>query len=424
LQLADWGLEERLAGESASFNRQSPIRNRRDHEEEPMSSASAIGGSPMPAGSAPQVNLTTPSDRRADLEAKQALIGALLEEIKCEGLLVLEPENFGWLSSGGAARGLVDEGETPALYFSQEGRWALCSNVDTQRLFDEEIDGLGFQLKEWPWHWGRAQLLNDLFQGRRVACDRPLPSCELVADRLRQLRRRLTPYEQACYRALGQIVSHALEASCRTLTVGETEREVAGQMSHRLMHRGVLPVLVHVAADGRARTYRHCGFTAAPVKSHCIIKVTARKYGLCATASRSVCFGPPDPALRKEHDNACKVTATYVASSWPDSVPRQILAGGRRVYQVSGVEHEWQLFPQGYLTGHLPVELALLPQTEDLFQAGWAATWQSSCGGALSCDTFLITEEGPRTITAAESWPLKRIRVQGAEFVRPDLLIR
>src|SRR5262245_43560436 len=138
-----------------------------------MSSATAMTGSPMHPGSTPQLNLTTPSDRRADVDAKQALIGALLEEVKCEGLLVLEPENFAWLSSGGAARGVVDEGELPALYFSQEGRWVLCSNVDTQRLFDEEIDGLGFQLKEWPWHWGRAQLLSDLLQGRRVVCDRP-----------------------------------------------------------------------------------------------------------------------------------------------------------------------------------------------------------------------------------------------------------
>jgi len=51
-------------------------------------------------------------------------------------------------------------------------------------------------------------------------------------------------------------------------------------------------------------------------------------------------------------------------------------------------------------------------------------TWRASAGSALSCDTFLLTEDGPRTITATENWPLKRIRIQGAEFVRPDLLIR
>src|SRR4051794_1028073 len=108
-----------------------------------MSLASALTGSPSPQGSQPLLNLTTPTDRRADLDAKQTQVGALLEKVKCEGLLVLDPENFAWLSSGGAARGILADDELPALYFSQEGRWALCSNVDAQRLFDEEIDGLG-----------------------------------------------------------------------------------------------------------------------------------------------------------------------------------------------------------------------------------------------------------------------------------------
>ena len=65
--------------------------------------------------------------------------------------------------------------------------------MDTQRLFDEEIDGLGFLLKEWPWHWGRQQLLADLAQGRRLAADRPLPDCHDVAAELARLRRVLTP---------------------------------------------------------------------------------------------------------------------------------------------------------------------------------------------------------------------------------------
>jgi Xaa-Pro dipeptidase len=145
---------------------------------------------------------------------------------------------------------------------------------------------------------------------------------------------------------------------------------------------------------------------------------------LCASASRSVCFGQPEVQVRRDHDAACKVSATYVASSWPDAVPKQILVTGRRVYLVSGAEHEWLLSQQGFVTGRSPVELPLTPQTEDLLQAGWAVTWRASAGGALSCDTFLLTEDGPRTITATENWPLKRIRITGAEFVRPDILIR
>src|SRR5262249_11819823 len=103
--------------------------------------------SPAPSSTSAQAA----SDRRADIEAKQGRVAALLQETGCEGLLVLDPDNFSWLTSGGAARGILDPDGLPALYFSPEGRWAICGNADSQRLFDEELDGLGFQLKEWPW---------------------------------------------------------------------------------------------------------------------------------------------------------------------------------------------------------------------------------------------------------------------------------
>jgi Xaa-Pro aminopeptidase len=389
-----------------------------------MSTAAESLVQPVKNASEPELTLGTESDRRADVDAKQAQMAALLQEAGCEGLLILDPDNFAWLTSGATPRGNLDPAEHPALYFSPDQRWLIASNVDTQRLFDEEMDGLGFQLKEWPWHWGRDKLLNDLCQGRRLACDLPLGERTPVGDRLRPFRRVMTTYEKACYRALGAIVSHALEATCRTMAGGETERELAGQLSHRLMHRGVLPVHVGVAGDGRSRLYRQFGFTSLVIRSSAVLTVTARKYGLTATACRSVCFGAPDPELRKEQDAVCKVGATYLASTWPDAVPREVLGAARRVYQLSEFEHDWALCPQGHVTGRAVVELPLTPTTEDLFQDGWAVTWRSSAGAALGCDTVLVTDKGPEVVTPHENWPLKRIRIQGADFMRPDLLQR
>src|SRR5438132_1679768 len=166
----------------------------------------------------PEKEPSTPTepaaDRRADVEAKQARIAALLQEVACDGLVILEPENFAWLTSGGAARGVLDPAELPGLSFTADQRWVITCNVDSQRLFDEELTELGFQLKEWPWHWGREQLLNDLCQGRKVACDRALLTCKPLRDQLALARRTLTSYEQACFRALGTIVRPALEARC------------------------------------------------------------------------------------------------------------------------------------------------------------------------------------------------------------------
>jgi Xaa-Pro dipeptidase len=362
--------------------------------------------------------------RRVDIEAKQAQVAVLLERTKCDGLLVLDPENFAWLTSGAVARAVLDPAAQPALYFSQEQRWLIAANSVSQRLFDEEIDGLGFQLKEWPWYLGRDQLLADLCQGRTVVSDLPFGNLRPVTNELRKLRRTLTPYEQACLRLLGQVLSHSLEATCRTMAPGESEREVAGQVSHRLIHRGALPLHIGVAADGRSRLYRQFGFTSTPVTNYAVLTATARKYGLCATASRAVSFGPPEETFRAEHNAACKVGATYIASTWPDALPREILAAGRRVYGLTGYEHEWRLAPQGHVTGRAPVELALLPNTEELFQAAWAVTWSAGVGAARGCDTFLVTDAGPRVVTPTEPWPLKRIRVQGADFVRPDILQR
>src|SRR5947209_16718200 len=90
-----------------------------------------------PPQSLPEVNLTTPSDRRADIEAKHLRLATLLQEAKCEGLLLLDQENVSWLTSGAVARGIIDPNELPVLYFGPEGRWILSSNVDSQRLFDE-----------------------------------------------------------------------------------------------------------------------------------------------------------------------------------------------------------------------------------------------------------------------------------------------
>jgi hypothetical protein len=375
-------------------------------------------------GAAPQAAQTAVADRREDVELKQQWVAKLLDESACDGLLVLSQDHFTWLTSGGAARGSLDVESLPGLYYTREGRWLLSSNVDTQRIFDEEIDNLGFQLKEWPWHLGRRDLLDDLCSGKRVACDVPHGDCTYVGDVMQARRRVLTDYERACIRTLGQIVSHAVEATGRTFGQGDTEREIAGQLSHRLLHRGAVPVSITACGDGRSRGYRQAAYTSVPVRSYCVLTCVARKYGLCVQATRSISFGPGDPLLRKEHDAACKVAATYIASTWPDGIPKHILASGQRIYQLVGAEHEFYLAPQGFLIGRTPVESMLTLRSEELLQAHHAITWNATAGAAVSCDTFLVSEEGAQPVTAAENWPFKRIRIQGQEFLRPDILTR
>lgn len=364
------------------------------------------------------------SDRRVDVDAKQVQVARLLEQVGCEGLLVLDQSNIAWLTSGGAARNLLDPNEMPGLYYAASQRWLLASNVESQRMFDEEIDNLGFMLKEWPWHWGREQLLAELCEGRAVAADVPFRDAKNVADQLRLLRLPISRYEQACYKLLGQILAYSLEATCRNAEPGDSERELAGQLSRRLVQRGAAPVAISVAADGRSRIYRRHGFTSAPVRSYAVLAATARKYGLYATASRAFSFGPPEEKFLKEHLSASKVAATYIASTWPDAGVREILSTGRRVQLLSGFEHEWLLCPQGQVTGRNPVEELFVPDSTDLLRENWAVTWTATIGAAASCDTFLIAPSGPRGVTPTEHWPQVSVRISGNEVLRPHILER
>jgi Xaa-Pro aminopeptidase len=368
---------------------------------------------------------TLAADRRADVDAKQSIVAEVLREAGADALLVLEPANFAWLTGGATVPSALDANDHPGLYYLADTRWLVASNVDSQRLFDTELDGLGFQLKEWPWFWGRQQLIDYLGRKHRFACDRQLDVAPLVARQLQQRRLARTAYEVGRVRELGHLVSHALEATCRSLSIGQTEQEIAGQLAHRLTHHGVEPVVVEVAADGRSRRYRQPGFTATPLKQYCILSVTARRFGLHVTASRTVVFGTPDERLVKEHDAVSKITATYAAGTVIDGNVAELLAAGRRIGKISGFEHDWRLAPSGHLTGHAAMERAFLPHGDDVLKLGWLVTWQTRIGAACSADTYLVTEKGPRAITGlSQQWPQKRIKLKGDNVIRPDLLQR
>src|SRR5688572_13700520 len=83
------------------------------------------------------------SDRRADIDAKQSRIAALLAEVGCDALLVLDQANVAWLTSGAVVRNVLDEEHLPALFFTPTQRWLVSCNVESQRMFDEEMDELG-----------------------------------------------------------------------------------------------------------------------------------------------------------------------------------------------------------------------------------------------------------------------------------------
>lgn len=365
-----------------------------------------------------------PATRREDVERKQLILARLLTDTETEGVLLLEPMNFRWFTSGSLLRGTFGLDEFPGLYVNSTQRWLLCTNTDTQRFFDEELDGLGFQVKEWPWSGNREQHLADLCFGRKVACDRPFRDCKQVGAFLDQERRRFSPFEEEQLRSLGQTLAHALEATARNISPGDSEAEIAGHLAHRLYKRGAEPSAVQIAAEDRAQAIRRPGITATQVETRCVLQATASRYGLFATASRTVAFGSLDTAVREQYDHAAKLSAYWLAAAKVGSPPTVLIEAERQLFNNTPLEHEWRLASPGWWTGRAPSEGTFTRNGTSRFLDGEAVVMRAQIGSCIVADTFVLRQSGWMPMTAIEEWPVRRYSLQGLKVDRPDMLLR
>jgi Xaa-Pro dipeptidase len=379
----------------------------------------ANGVHAAPASAPPPVALAA---RRADIDIKQAQVAWLLEQVECESALFLAPAHVSWFTAGMNVRGLIADSERPGIYTNGRQRWLICSNIDTQRLFDEELDQLGFQLKEWTWEGGRAELLLNVTTGRKVCGDRPLPNMPQTAERLRPILRALSAYEQDEYRALGRLVAHAVEATARNITRNSTEAEVAGQVGHRILHRGAEPVAISVTTDGRGARFRRAGFTSAQIKQSCVVQATALRGGLYATASRTVAFGTIPEEFVKAHDLSLRLSAIYRSLARPEETMTTVRRAGQSILAGTDYEFDQRLAQPGYGTGRFLAEELKRAGADERFAAGQALVWQPRIGPAAIVDTVIVTNDGGECITPPEDWPFKRVMVRGKTHDIPDIL--
>jgi Xaa-Pro dipeptidase len=368
--------------------------------------------------------LAAEAPRRLDVDAKQHLVAQLLHDCECEGLLVLHPPNFRWLTTGGQPVGLYGRDEVPALYFNAHQRWLVASATDTPRLFAEELDGLGFMLKEWHWTTSREQMLADLVFGRKVACDQPFRDCKYTGTFFASGRRKLSSYEADRLAELGQMVTHAVEATARNLDWGDPEDEIAGQLAHRLFRHGVEPVVLQVSGDGRGRAFRRRGARGEPVEHWCVVQATGRKFGLHATAARTVLRHPIDPDERDEFEVALRCRVAHLAMTKVGERVAVAFEAAKAVLRPTPHEHEWRAAPPVCLTGREPSEGVFLPAAQDRWARGWAAVWQERVGAMAVADTYVLGEDGWRMATPAGDWPVRRASSQGRSFELPDVLLR
>ena len=363
--------------------------------------------------------------RRADVDEKHRRVVAFLQAMDYDAVVLTRADSIAWFTAGGdVGQDLTSEGASVALFINWTTRAILTDNVQSARIFEEELAGLGFQLKERPWHQDPTRIIAELTHNKRVACDGHQPGLAFEHDELKALRRPMTELERSSLRTLGRTLTLAVEATCRNFKPGETEADVAGHLAHRLIREGVVPVELRVAGDDRLARYRRPTFKAAEIRKRATISATGRRHGLCASATRTVSLGRVDDAFRSSHTLASMVDATCIYFSRPGEPISEVFRRARRIFEKFDHPHEWTLDYQGDIIGYAPREVPLLPDCPTPLQAGSALRWSPSVDAARSEDTVVIDDRGFEVVTEAQNWPKIEVTVKGYRIFRPGILER
>jgi Xaa-Pro dipeptidase len=280
-----------------------------------MSTAVWKPAGPLPSAEFQNIDV----DRISDIQYKQAAVNRFLQSRNLDGLLLQRPSNFAWITSGGDCSRGGSKDASAALFLTSDARVVVTTNADSAQLFDRELQGLGFLLKERPWHEPLKALVEDLCRGRAVASDECFNGTHEVSAQLTGLRLPLSVLECRRLRELGPAIAHAVEASGRNCQLGQTEAEIAGEVAHRLIRHGIVPERIQVCADGRSQTYPHWTFGADAVQRYVVISAIGRRQGLCVGVSRTVSFGKPPQEVADDHHRTVLIQATgmyFTQAGW------------------------------------------------------------------------------------------------------------
>jgi antitoxin VapB len=362
----------------------------------------------------------------SEMLEKQRRVNELLDRTGNDALLLLGADNFAWFTCGG--RDYVNtaaEGGVAALLLHRDKKTLITNNVERPRLLTEEVAGQGFIEEVAPWPQDALPpIVARLAPGEKLISDAPFPGATAMPGEIQKLRCSLTPEEVKRYRLLGKDVGEALGEACMTIAPGMTEHEAAAAVASEHYQRGIVPIVVLVAADQRLLRYRHPLPTDNAIKSTVMLVVCGRRHGLICSATRIVHFGQLQEELIRKHKAVVAVDAVFNARTKVGARIGDIFAAGVEAYAAEGFPQEWTLHHQGGPTGYAARDYRATTETDDLVEPYQAFAWNPSIAGTKSEDTVLATPSGPEILTASPSFPRIEVTVEGVRLKRADILVR
>jgi Xaa-Pro aminopeptidase len=356
-------------------------------------------------------------------DQKQKIIQNLLSQKGCQALLLNRVSSFAWATEGAAS--YVNTAATDgaaSLLITPTARYLITTNIEATRMEQEEkLIQQGWQLHAVPW-WSGDTAIAGLAGGLRLAADSPYPGAVDLSAEFARLRANLTPAEGERFRKLGRLCADAIEEAIHSVRPGQSEFQIASQLSQAAEKRGVLPIVNLIAADERIFKFRHPLPTAKKMEQYAMLVLCGRKWGLVCSLTRLVHFGKLPRALRDKMQAVARVDATMIQATRPGVTLAGIFERTVNAYTMAGFADEWKLHHQGGPAAYEPREYIATPTSSEVVQVGQAYAWNPSITGVKSEDTILVGEAGNQVLTSISGWPELSVEIDDQVVTRPAIL--
>lgn len=220
------------------------------------------------------------AERYHRVEQHQALVEQLLTDLRYEGVLLTEPANFVWFTAGGDWRNLETVDQPPvAVFISRGHRLLLATQTLADELFEQEIPGLGFQLKLRPEGESFVELLDEVCRGRRVCSDSGFGRTRPIAPHMDAFRQSPQPQRLPAIIELAQLTEQALQDVAGSLTPGLTAPLIAGRVAAACLERGLTVIGLNVLTDPVCPQHSQACRTSESLAERACLQVLTRRRG-------------------------------------------------------------------------------------------------------------------------------------------------
>ncbi len=359
----------------------------------------------------------------SELDVKLSRINELLDRHNLDALYLQRVSSFAWVTCGAASyiNTATSTGEASAL-ITRTGHYLITNNIEAPHYEREEKlkeQGWDFQVSPWS---EPSPAFARLTKGLRVGADVCLPGVTDLSAEVALLRMNLQPEEQARFRQVARLSAEAMDVATRAAQPGMTEYEIAARLAKEAYDRELLPIVDLIATDERIFDFRHPLPTSKKMDRYAMLVLCGRKYGLVASVTRLIHYGPLSDELKKKQAAITQIDASVIAGTRPGATLAEMFAKIQQAYAAAGYPDEWKLHHQGGPAGYEAREFIATPATTAQVAAGQTYAWNPSITGAKIEDTILVTSDGFEVMTEMPGWPVVEVNVGGKLVRRPLIL--